>query len=152
MIAVGKKMPEWIVTGYQTYISRLPREYHFELIEIEAGKRTNTSDLARIQLKESQQILAKIQPSDWVIALEVTGNAWTTESLSKKLIQWQMDGHSIVLLIGGPEGLSQACLQRANQYWSLSNLTLPHPLVRVVVAEALYRAWTLTVNHPYHRD
>ena len=88
---------------------------------------------------------------DRVIALDVRGSAWSTEQLAEELSDWQMAGTNVSLLIGGPDGLSRDCLQRARQRWSLSALTLPHPLVRVVLAEQLYRAWTITAGHPYHR-
>lgn len=96
-------------------------------------------------------MLAAIDNSDYVVALDVTGKAWSTEQLSDQVSQWQMLGSNMALLVGGPDGLSDDCLARAQQRWSLSKLTFPHPLVRVVVAEQLYRAWTLLNNHPYHR-
>jgi len=86
-----------------------------------------------------------------VIALDVLGKSWSTEQLSGQLDQWLASGQDIVLLVGGPEGLSKACLQRADQKWSLSALTFPHPLVRVILAEQLFRAWSILSNHPYHR-
>ncbi len=85
------------------------------------------------------------------MALDVLGKPWSTETLAQRLSDWQMNGRNVSLLVGGPDGLSRACLDRADMKWSLSALTLPHPLVRVVLAEQLYRAWTITVNHPYHR-
>ena len=96
-------------------------------------------------------ILKRVPEGDRVIALDVAGKRLSTESLARELQSWQLSGCNYSLLIGGPDGLSPECLSRASQRWSLSDLTLPHPLVRVLLAEQLYRAWTITVNHPYHR-
>jgi 23S rRNA (pseudouridine1915-N3)-methyltransferase len=96
-------------------------------------------------------MLAAIGKGDGVIALDVLGKAWSTEHLAEQIKSWQMSGRNMSLLIGGPDGLSEACLQRAEQRWSLSALTFPHPLVRVILAEQLYRAWSINNNHPYHR-
>ena len=96
-------------------------------------------------------MLKHIGKTDWVVALEVNGHNWSSEQLAEKLSNWQMNGQDVVFLIGGPEGLAPDCKRRANQNWSLSNLTMPHPLVRIVFAEALYRAWTIGIGHPYHR-
>ncbi|MCO7227381.1 23S rRNA (pseudouridine(1915)-N(3))-methyltransferase RlmH [Pleionea sp. CnH1-48] len=152
LIAVGHKMPAWVETGYQEFARRMPRECRLELVEIAAAKRGKQADIPRIMAKEAQQMKAAIHSSDRVVALDVKGKHWSTQELSQKLTQWQQLGSNVSLLVGGPEGMTQDCLQMADEKWSLSALTLPHPLVRVVVAEALYRAWTLTVNHPYHRE
>ncbi|MDH5593228.1 MAG: 23S rRNA (pseudouridine(1915)-N(3))-methyltransferase RlmH, partial [Gammaproteobacteria bacterium] len=117
-----------------------------------AGKRGKSADVVRITEKEGQQMLAAIPKGAVVIALEVTGRQWDTPQLAQKLEQWMQDGHDVALLVGGPEGLAPECLARADAKWSLSALTMPHPLVRVVLAEQLYRAWTITRNHPYHRQ
>lgn len=97
-------------------------------------------------------MLAQVPASHRIVTLEVTGKPWDTHQLSKQLSSWQMDGRDVSLLVGGPEGLSPECIQRSEQKWSLSPLTLPHPMVRVIVAEGLYRAWSLNNNHPYHRE
>ena len=151
LLAVGNQMPAWVETGYQEYARRLPKECRLELVEVAAAKRGKQVDITRVMAKESQLIQSAIHPNDRVIALDVKGKSWSTEQLSDQLIHWQQEGQNIALMIGGPEGIPPDCLQLAQQKWSLSALTLPHPLVRVVVAEALYRAWTVTVNHPYHR-
>ena len=96
-------------------------------------------------------LLKAIKPQEWVVALDVKGKPWSTEQLSDQLANWRMDGKDICLLIGGPDGMSDEVMARANQRWSLSNLTLPHPLVRIVMAEQVYRAWTILQNHPYHK-
>ncbi len=152
LIAVGHKMPSWVDTAYQEYARRLPRECKLELVEIAAAKRGKQADIARIMAKEADAIDAAIQPGDWVVALDVLGKSWSTPELAQQLTRWQNNGRNVSLLVGGPEGLTPELRARADQKWSLSALTLPHPLVRVVVAEALYRAWSVTVNHPYHRE
>ena len=152
VISIGHKMPDWVNDGVLTYQKRLPREYHFELIEIPfAGKRDRHADIAKLIEKEGKKMLDAIQPQDHCIALEVTGQPWSTPQLSQQLQIWQ-DHTQVCLLIGGPEGLAPACQARANQTWSLSKLTLPHPLVRVVLVEQIYRAYTILCGHPYHRE
>ena len=101
--------------------------------------------------EEGERILAAIPDNHHVVALDVKGKAWSTEQLAQQLAHWQADGRDVSLLVGGPDGLTDDCLQRANQRWSLSALTFPHPLVRIVMAEQLYRAWAVLQNHPYHR-
>ncbi|MDH5191092.1 MAG: 23S rRNA (pseudouridine(1915)-N(3))-methyltransferase RlmH [Gammaproteobacteria bacterium] len=152
LIAVGNRMPDWVENGFNEYAKRLPPECSLDLIEIPAGKRGKSADVVRITEKEGQQMLAAIPKGAVVIALEVTGRQWDTPQLAQKLEQWMQDGHDVALLVGGPEGLAPECLARADAKWSLSALTMPHPLVRVVLAEQLYRAWTITRNHPYHRQ
>jgi 23S rRNA (pseudouridine1915-N3)-methyltransferase len=152
LIAVGSKMPQWVETAYSNYAQRLPKDCSLELIEIAAAKRSKNQLAAQWMEKEGQLILKVIDPSDWVVALDVKGKNWSTEQLAEQVIQWQHKGCNVALLVGGPDGLSQGCLNRANARWSLSALTFPHPLVRVVLAETIYRAWSVTVNHPYHRE
>lgn len=144
-------MPDWVQAGYGEYAKRMPRECALELREIPLPARGKNADIARAIEKESEAMLATIPAQERVIALDVLGKPQTTESLADALRSWQMQGGNTSLLIGGPDGLSKDCLTRANQRWSLSGLTLPHPLVRVVLAEQLYRAWSLLNNHPYHR-
>ena len=151
LIAIGKRMPSWVTEGYQEYAKRLPRDYSLNLIELEAGKRTKGTDIARLTEQEGDLMLSKIAATDLVIALDVKGKAWDTHQLSKHLLEWHDDGQDISVLVGGPEGLAQKCLNKAAKTWSFSPLTLPHPLVRVIVAEQLYRAWSILAGHPYHR-
>ena len=145
-------MPPWVVEAYQIYSRRLPKDCAFELIEIPAAKRGRSLQSEVWIKKEGDLILKKIAHSDWVVALDIEGESWKTSDLAKQITKWQSLGRNVALLVGGPDGLSSACIRRANQCWSLSALTLPHPLVRVVLSEAIYRAWSLTVNHPYHRE
>ncbi len=151
LIAVGNKMPAWVEQGYQEYARRLPADCTLQLVEIPAGKRGKGADIARITRQEGEKILAAVPKGAHIVTLEVTGRAWTTENLSTELDSWLHDGRDVALLVGGPEGLAPECVVRAGQRWSLSSLTLPHPLVRIVVAEQLYRAWSILQNHPYHR-
>ena len=152
LIAVGTKMPDWVEKGYQEYARRFPKEMQLELVEIHAGKRGKNADIKRILKKEGELTLVAIPKGNKIVTLEVTGRAWTTEQLADEMHKWKQDGRNISILIGGPEGLAPECIAKAEQRWSLSALTLPHPLVRIITAESLYRAYTLTINHPYHRE
>ena len=151
LICVGQKMPDWVSQGYNDYARRMPPELPLELVEIPMAHRGKNPDIPRLMQKESDAILAAAGTRDRVVALEVGGRHWSTEKLSSQLELWQQDGRDVSFLVGGPDGLADACRQRADQLWSLSPLTLPHPLVRILLAEQLYRAWTITRNHPYHR-
>ncbi|AOE50784.1 23S rRNA (pseudouridine(1915)-N(3))-methyltransferase RlmH [Kangiella sediminilitoris] len=152
LITVGQKMPGWVEQGYKEYARRFPRDFALELVEVPAVKRGKNADIVRLTDKEGEAMLSHISSGDWVIALDVKGKQYSTSQLASQIEHWQLNHPNVVLLVGGPEGLAPACLQRANQKISLSNLTFPHPLVRVLIAEALYRAWSVTVNHPYHRE
>lgn len=151
LIAVGTKMPAWVQAGYGEYAKRLPKELSPKLIELNIGHRPKNGGSAAAIKSEGESILAAIPKTDFVVALDVLGKPWSTDKLSSQLADWQMSGHNLSFIVGGPDGLSQACLDRANTKWSLSNLTLPHPLVRIVFIEQLYRAWTVLQNHPYHK-
>lgn len=151
LIAVGTRMPAWIEAGVDEYRKRLPPELALDIREIALAKRGKNTDLARAIQQEGSAMLAAIPPRDRVVALEVGGRSLSTGQLAEQLREWQMSGDNISLLVGGPDGLAAECLQRAATRWSLSALTLPHPLVRVLVAEQLYRAWTINSHHPYHR-
>lgn len=151
LIAVGQKMPDWVAAGFNEYAKRLPSDCSLDLVEIPLAKRGKNVDVARAMKREGEQMLAAVGVNDMVITLEVTGSLWSTEQLSTRLEGWRKQGQSVSLLVGGPEGLDDRCLAKADLRWSLSPLTLPHPLVRVVLAEQLYRAWTILQNHPYHR-
>lgn len=152
LIAMGTKMPNWVNEGYMEYAKRLPSDFKLNLVEIITRKRTKESETARLQQQEGDHMLAAIPKQNFVIALDVKGELWDTHQLAHHLQTWHDESQNISLLIGGPEGLAPACLSRANKKWSLSPLTFPHPLVRVVVAEQLYRAWSIITNHPYHRN
>jgi len=151
LIAVGTKMPGWVNEGFKEYQKRLTQDIVLELHEIPAGKRGKNADVQRITNKEGEQVLAAIGNNDHVIALDVLGKRHTTEKMAGRLQNLLPQGQHVSILIGGPEGLSKDCLQRADEKWSLSDLTLPHPLVRVMLAEQLYRCWSVIKGHPYHR-
>ena len=152
IIAVGTKMPAWVIQGVEEYCRRLPRELNLQWREIPLARRTRDARAEQLMEREGEQILKAVPAGDKVIALDVQGKRLSTADLAAELSTWQMSGDNFSLLVGGPDGLSPQCLQRAGSRWSLSDLTLPHPLVRILLAEQLYRAWTITVNHPYHRD
>ena len=151
LIAVGEKMPRWVQDGYSEYAKRLPTECALRLIEVPAGKRGKNADIARLIRDESERMLAAIPKGAAVLALEVGGRSWSTEQLAQNLDDWMGSGRDLALLVGGPDGLGVAARKAADQLWSLSPLTLPHPLVRVVLAEQIYRAWSILRNHTYHR-
>ncbi len=152
LISVGHRMPAWVQQGYQEYAGRLPRECELLLKEIVPGKRGKNSDIQRILRDEGEKMIAAIPDRSHVVTLDIPGKPWTTRQLADCLQNWQENQRLVSLLIGGPEGLPEAVKLQAKQSWSLSNMTLPHPLVRVVVAEQLYRAWSILHNHPYHRE
>ncbi|MGJ3493390.1 Ribosomal RNA large subunit methyltransferase H [Piscirickettsia salmonis] len=151
LIAVGKKMPAWVKAGFDEYARRLPVSCALQLLEIEAAKRGKRFDVNRALRQEGTAMIEAIPKGNLIVALDVKGKAWSTEQLAGQLEHWQGVGRDVSLLIGGPEGLAAECLAKAEARWSLSALTLPHPLVRIVVAEQLYRAWTVLNHHPYHR-
>lgn len=144
-------MPSWVIEGVSEYQKRLPNEFSLDIIEIPLGHRGKGADLARAKRQEGELMLAAIPKGDQVIALEVGGRNWSTEQLAEQAEQWQMSGRNVSLLVGGPDGLAPECIALANQKWSLSGLTLPHPLVRILLAEQLYRAWSILQGHPYHK-
>jgi 23S rRNA (pseudouridine1915-N3)-methyltransferase len=152
LIAVGTRMPAWVNNGYREYARRMPRECSLILTQIPLGQRSKAQPVERAVGEEGRRMLAAIGDRQRVIALDVNGRGWSTDELVQALHGWLQDGNDVTLLVGGPDGLADGCLARADQRWSLSPLTLPHPLVRIVVAEQLYRAWTLTSGHPYHRS
>ena len=142
LVAVGTKMPDWVQTGFSEYLRRFPKDMPFELVEIPAGKRGKNADIKRILEKEGEMMLAAAGKNR-IVTLDIPGKPWDTPQLARELERWKQDGRDVSLLVGGPEGLSPACKAAAEQSWSLSTLTLPHPLVRVLVAESLYRRGAL---------
>ena len=151
LLTITHKLPAWIQEGYSEYAKRLPAACELQLVEIPAEKRTANADLKRITEREGEKMLAAIKPNHRVIALDVKGKLWSTEQLAEQMTLWQEKGQHIDLLVGGPEGLAPQCLQKADDKWSLSPLTFPHILVRLIVAEQIYRAWSILNQHPYHR-
>jgi 23S rRNA (pseudouridine1915-N3)-methyltransferase len=151
LIAAGTRLPDWINSGFREYQKRLRTPFSLELQEISVAQRRAGENPQRAIQREGADMLAALKPDDYVVALEIAAQSMTTEQLSAWLALRMLDGRSLALLIGGPDGLSPQCRERADQSWSLSPLTLPHGLVRVVVAEQLYRAMSLLAGHPYHR-
>lgn len=144
-------MPAWVTKGFDEYTHRMPEKCKLILKEIPAEKRAKNSNIEGIQNKEAKKLLAAIPNNCRIVALDSKGKIWSTEKLAERMEDWMMSGQDIALLIGGPDGLTPQVLAKVNEHWSLSNLTFPHPLVRIIVAEQLYRAWSITENHPYHR-
>ena len=152
LLAVGTRMPGWVEEGYGDYAKRLPAECTLKLVEIPMAKRAKSNnDIPRLMAQEAELLTAAIPRGARVVALEGGGKAWSTEQLAQRLQQWLGDGRDVALLVGGPDGLDPSLRQRADELWSLSPLTLPHPLVRILLAEQIYRAWSILNNHPYHR-
>lgn len=145
-------MPDWIETGYKEYANRLESTLPLKLIEIATTRKSNSQDSKTVIRGEGEKLLAAIPQKAWVVALDEHGKQWSSKELAGQLEKWAGHSSQVALLIGGADGLDQKCLERADQIWSLSPLTLPHALVRVVVAEQIYRAWSLNNNHPYHRS
>jgi 23S rRNA (pseudouridine1915-N3)-methyltransferase len=151
LIAAGTRLPDWVNSGYLEYQKRLRSPLEMELHEITVATRRAGEGPERAVRREGVGMLAAIGRDDYVVALEIAGRSMSTEQLSVWLAERLRDGRPLTLLIGGPDGLAPQCLDRADQRWSLSPLTLPHALVRVVVAEQIYRAMSLLAGHPYHR-
>ncbi|MEO8777734.1 MAG: 23S rRNA (pseudouridine(1915)-N(3))-methyltransferase RlmH [Rhodanobacter sp.] len=151
LIAVGERMPGWVAEGFAEYRKRLSHELPLELIELKPGNRGKGRDEARAIQDEGAAILANLPHDAHVVALDGRGQTWSSEELAIQLGKWRMDGRDLAFLIGGPAGHAAEVLARADQRWSLGSLTLPHMLVRLVLAEQLYRATTIIAGHPYHR-
>ena len=151
LICVGRRMPVWVEAGYLEYARRLPPECTLSLVEIEPMRRGKTGGPSLAREDEADRILKAIPKGAGVVALDGRGQGWSTEDLALQLRGWLGGGRDQALLVGGPDGLAETCRKRADQCWSLSRLTFPHPLVRVILAEQLYRAWTVLKGHPYHR-
>lgn len=152
IISASNKQPDWVQAGYETYAKRLRGACALELVDVPLAKRTRSAALAPLIEKEGQRMLAAIPKGAHVVALAEDGRHWSTADLAGRLERWSAMGRPVALLIGGPDGLAPDCVARADERWALSALTLPHGLVRVIVAEALYRGWSLLQGHPYHRD
>jgi 23S rRNA (pseudouridine1915-N3)-methyltransferase len=152
LIAVGSRMPKWVREGYDEYVTRLGSGLKLSLTEIEPGVRSASRAPQKAIEAESQKLLAAIREHDYVIALDERGAEMSTRELAAWLRARMQDGRDLAFLVGGPDGFAPEVLARSEYRWSLSRLTFPHALVRVVVAEQLYRAYTVLTNHPYHRD
>ena len=152
LIAVGKRMPDWIESGFKEYSKRLPRQINFNLIEITPAVRSKNNNAENYKLKEEEKILGILSKDSMIIALDEHGRLINSQSLAGQLQNWMEDQLHISFIIGGADGLSKNILKKAHHTWSLSKMTLPHGLVRVMLVEQIYRAWTIINNHPYHRE
>ncbi|MCL4779760.1 MAG: 23S rRNA (pseudouridine(1915)-N(3))-methyltransferase RlmH [Gammaproteobacteria bacterium] len=151
LLAIGSRPDDWVRSGVDTYLERLPAHLKPELVEIPLSLRSSGGDPAVARAKEGQRILERLKPDEFVITLDERGKPWSSVELSRQLARWQAEENAVALVIGGPEGLADGVRKRANQSWSLSALTFPHGMVRVIVIEQLYRAWTILQGHPYHK-
>jgi 23S rRNA (pseudouridine1915-N3)-methyltransferase len=152
LLAVGTRMPDWVTQGFEDYNRRLPADFALHLQEIPLSRRSKNAGPQVAVRKESEVMLGHIQSGNYVIALDVEGRQFSTAEFARRLEFLRVQGRDVALLVGGPDGLGAECLARADERWSLSSLTLPHPLVRIVLGEQFYRSWSLLQNHPYHRE
>ncbi len=151
LLAVGQKMPAWVEAGCEDYQRRLPPHLKIRLQEIPLAQRGRNHDVKQARRQECERLAAALPRQAHRVLLDVRGQSWSTEQLAEQLQRWQALGQPIALIIGGPDGYSEAFRAQAHQRWSLGPLTLPHPLVRVVLYEQIYRAHTILTGHPYHR-
>ncbi len=152
LIAVGDRQPAWVSAAFDSYAGRLPRLWQFQTHSIAtAARRKSAADTRAVQ-KEGEKILSKLKPAETLVLLDERGKQLSSRQFSDKLNEWQAAGKDLAFVIGGPDGVSTDVQRRADFCWSLSKLTLPHGLARVLFSEQLYRAWSLASGHPYHRD
>lgn len=152
LLAVGDRQPSWVDDAVGIYRGRFPREWKFSLDTMATVRRTKNDNSLRAMTTEGEQILAKLNKAERVVLLDERGEQLSSQLLATKLADWQTDSRDLCFVIGGPDGVSDACRQRADFVWSLSRLTLPHGMARVLCVEQLYRAWSLQTGHPYHRS
>lgn len=154
ILTIGQKMPAWVLTGFEDYFKRIQPFVQTQIIELpmaKRGKNDSEADILKYRQIEGDSILSAVKQNEVLIALEVGGREFSTEKLAETMKGWMLEGNDIVLAIGGPDGHSEAVRKAAAWHWSLSKLTLPHPMVRVMLIEQLYRAMSINHNHPYHR-
>jgi len=151
LIAIGNRMPNWVNEAYGEYSKRMPKEFKLELIEVSAIRRIKNTDTKSVIKKEGNALISVIPKNSLIVLLDGKGQQWSTAELAQNLDKWSNTGQNIALLVGGPDGHDEQCKIAASQSWSLSNLTFPHPFVRVLLAEQLYRASCILKNHPYHK-
>lgn len=152
LIAVGERQPEWVEAAFAEYSGRLPRHWRFALQTIATSRRGKSSGADAARIAEGERITAGLKAGERVVMLDERGTELSSVELARALAEWQQDGRDVCFVIGGPDGFSETCLARADFRWSLSRLTLPHGLSRVLCAEQLYRASALNDGHPYHRE
>lgn len=152
VISIGQKMPQWVDIACADYVKRLPRELPLQWMTLPLAQRKGRDSIENIKQKEAEQIKQKILPGSFNLALDEKGKQWTSQDWSKQLRHWMQEYARVNLIIGGPDGLSDDILQYCNQSVSFGCMTMPHALVRVVLVEQIYRAWSISQGHPYHRD
>ncbi len=152
IVAVGAHMPAWVDAGFDTYAKRFPRGAPLSLKTVRTAARGRGMNVTTVRATEGEKLLGAAPKNAVIVALDERGANWSSKTLAKRLSDWRMGGRDCAFLIGGPDGLAPTCLSRAEHLWSLSPLTLPHGMVRVIVAEQLYRAQAINDGHPYHRD
>jgi len=151
-LAVGDKSPSWVDAGVKEYIARMPHECTVNITTVATTKRAKNISIQQAQQQEQELLLKASPKSSYKIALDENGKAWSTMQLADKLKAWMQNSPNVTLYIGGPDGFTKDFLQQVDYVWSLSLLTMPHMLVRLLLVEQLYRAWTVTQGHPYHRE
>jgi 23S rRNA (pseudouridine1915-N3)-methyltransferase len=151
VLSICDKLPAWVKTGFDEYSVRLRQKLPLTAIDLPLAPRTKQPDLRRVLADEGARMQAAVPKSARVIALDQSGECWSSEALARNLEAWMQDGRELCFLIGGPDGLAPSCLQAAHARFSLGALTLPHALVRIILAEQLFRAISMLNNHPYHR-
>lgn len=151
LLAVGQKMPAWVDAACADFLKRMPPELSMNILEVPLIKRGKNPDIQRIVRDEGRKLLATVPAGSMLVALDVRGKPVSTEKLSAILDSWMQQGRDVALVIGGPDGISDELLTQADMKLSLSNLTFPHTLIRIMLVEQLYRAWSILNNHPYHR-
>ncbi|WP_026224802.1 23S rRNA (pseudouridine(1915)-N(3))-methyltransferase RlmH [Methyloversatilis thermotolerans] len=152
VVCVGHRMPDWVDAGVDEFVRRMPRDLPLQIVEVKAEPRTQGKPVDALLDAERQRIEAAIPARARIVALDERGDDLSTVALAARLRRWRAEGDDVVLLIGGPDGLSPTLKSRAHELIRLSSLTLPHALARLLLAEALYRAFTVESNHPYHRE
>jgi 23S rRNA (pseudouridine1915-N3)-methyltransferase len=152
LLSVGHKAPEWVNSGFMEYAKRMPREARIELVELKPEPRASGKTPQQIMEAEAKRILAALPKGGRFIALDERGSSWSTRQLADRMGQWMEEGGDVAFVVGGADGLHETVKQSAHHLLSLSAMTLPHAMVRVLMAEQLYRAYSLLHNHPYHRE
>lgn len=152
LLAVGDRQPGWVDDAFNNYTGRFPRDWKFRLDCIATARRSKNNKSQQAKAAEGEQILSRIKSTEQVVLLDEKGTQMTSQALAGKLTDWQTDGRDLCFVIGGPDGVAEKCRQRADACWSLSKLTLPHGLARILFAEQMFRAWSLQTGHPYHRE
>ena len=152
LLAVGDRQPAWVDDAFENYITRFPREWKFRIDRIATARRSRNDKSKNARDVEADALLSRIRKDEQVVLLDEKGKQMRSQVLATRLSDWQVDGRDLCFVIGGPDGVAPSVRERADNVWSLSDLTLPHGLARVLLAEQLYRAWSLQTGHPYHRE